>query len=730
MPIRSRKRGTPDESRDSARRRDYGKDQAVNPKGKTSKQTRSKAKSKHAKGSASSITQKVSFATLFFIIVLFLIWSFKQEESNNSNDQIKPSNNDKEVASNQNIQNTKDFLSRFVCNHPNGYCNPHLNPVSERRTHNAKKSIPAKDAILVLPRELCITDLDALRDETFVRKELSGTRHLITKDPLDSGAYLAAYLVRRHQLINNQFLSTESSKPSEEEEKYVLNDPKESDSMYPFFDILPSVNTLQKTTNHPILWSVKKAERLLGKHTLSFMTLKAFQDMVLSEYQSFASQSLTFKKEITRPDYIAMRINVMSRSFGTGPPGPEEADPSFIFPRDTKFNSVESNTNTSILNKELEYYQNTSGIHLEKGCRAMSPILDMWDHHANPNVEWRYNNNRRAFIVTAKEGGIPKGNDVMVSYGKYTDAHLFSKFGFVNGDGSGWTEGSIANFHTITDAGLGHQYAYRKLDLKTLMPSFANYFAFDDGYSSCIKPPSSQMPSSSPNEDIITHWNFKRMKIQHLYRLSNRRKYWVFKLPPRNPNSRPSISSDKPIDTDSVPRFNSKSTQTDFGSRFSKLLMTCRLISLNEDDYDGNAYSVLSDALENSLEDPILVPRQSDFLEHRALTCIMRLSLVALSRYPNSIGENLSIIRGESDDAYSFQSSEWYAAHVKLGEMQSLEVLQRYASSGAEEMKKKILEEFDERKEGNENHKRNLLEQKLRLRQKPCPSNPILWENL
>eukprot|EP00957_Ditylum_brightwellii_P014274 1074971-Ditylum_brightwellii.AAC.1 len=80
----------------------------------------------------------------------------------------------------------------------------------------------------------------------------------------------------------------------------------------------------------------------------------------------------------------------MSRSFGPGPPGLEE--------------EISLAGDKKSLNEELEHYITHAGVDLSKGCRAMSPILDMYDHHAKPNVEWRYRSDQRAFVVKANRG--------------------------------------------------------------------------------------------------------------------------------------------------------------------------------------------------------------------------------------------------------------------------------------------------------------------------------------
>uniref|UniRef100_A0A7S0AMQ6 Uncharacterized protein n=1 Tax=Minutocellus polymorphus TaxID=265543 RepID=A0A7S0AMQ6_9STRA len=118
----------------------------------------------------------------------------------------------------------------------------------------------------------------------------------------------------------------------------------------------------------------------------------------------------------------------------------------------------------------------------------------------------------------------------------------------------------------------------------------------------------------------------------------------------------------------------------------SKLVATCRLITLTNEDYEGNAQSVLADALNGGEEfaASFVVEKQTDALEYRAASCIGRLVDMMLRRYPSSVAKDLALLSNRSGsngaaEASSrnlqYGSKEWYAAHVRLGEMQSLEVL-------------------------------------------------------
>ena len=536
------------------------------------------------------------------------------------------------------------FLSSFVCQDPNGgYCHDALVP--HRRTQKATRFITSGETVLVVPRHLQIWDLDALRDG-FVKEHLLSARHAYTDNPLDSGAYLAAYLARRMYHHDNSTLSEQ-----------------EEDPLQAYLDILPTYKTLEAF--HPALWSERRLANLLGPNSLSYAVAKAYQDMIQSEYNAFSSVSSEFASQISEDMYKTMRVHVMSRSFGPGPPGPEESSPNV---------SLES---------ELELYQVTVGVDLKKGCRAMVPMLDMYDHHPSPNVNWKYNGRERAFVVTAAPGGIQAGHEIMDSYGTYTDSHLFAKFGFVNGDGSGFTEASIASFHKPLDVGLKQQFSYIPLSRvtnetirmkqKALM---SNYLAFDDGYKECIQ-----------KELHPEAFELKQLKLEHLMRIANIPSRWILRVHPRTPKAVPAVSTDIPI-TNEPPKFDLNNLKVDA----SKIITTCRLASLTNDDFGGKAVAVLKNALEET-EAPITIDKQGDSLEYRALSCLARLSGLAYWRFNDEEEYLRAIVRELTNTAY--QSRKWTTAHVRLGEIQTLDMINKLGISGVNEMTGRIRARLD-----------------------------------
>ena len=505
----------------------------------------------------------------------------------------------------------------FVCRAEGGYCHNGLQAF--QRSHRAKHIITKGTILVKIPRSLQIWDLDALRALDINRK----IRNDLTGRPLDGGAYLAFYLWERFV------------------HRYEKDDP-----LLPYYHSFPT-----NLSNHPIFWSDAQLQNRLRRHSHAYAVARAYRDMVQSEYNALVK----LQPDLPLETYQGFRILVLSRSFGTGPPGHDE--------------TIDSMS----LDRELVSYNKTLGVDLTRGCRAMVPILDMYNHHGiSPNVEWRYD--KRAFIITAsRQIGIHQ--ILYDSYGTYTDSHLFAKFGFQNGDGSARTDASIAAMHRLMDVGLQQQFTYlpsKAKEYAKLMDNqkivLARYLQFDDGYSTCIID-----PSSIP-------YQLKQLKLQHLMRLAHDPKRWIFSIPPRNPRTSP--HDDLP---DKSPAFNMKALPS-FDA--SKVISTCRLMVLIEEDFHGNAIHVLQEHIQNE-RDAILIDKQSDPLEYRALLCLSRLAGLVLHAFdispgPHSVQTFADSVRAE------IHSPTWTTHQVVVGELQTLEVLSKVAAAGAHRHASKI----------------------------------------
>jgi hypothetical protein len=166
------------------------------------------------------------------------------------------------------------------------------------------------------------------------------------------------------------------------------------------------------------------------------------------------------------------------------------------------------------------------------------PIADLFNHHPNNNVEFQFQRNATSssFVVTTDHRPIEEGYEAMMSYGIMADTHLFGRYGFVNGDGSGHTQIGISFHHDILRLNSSSQYDYLPSSGTTLKhkalqeKNVANYISFDDGYEECIPG-----PASHPEQAEL-----KLLKLHHLIKIANDYDKWMVLLPPRVPESMPS----------------------------------------------------------------------------------------------------------------------------------------------------------------------------------------------
>lgn len=598
------------------------------PKLKTQKKGRSKAKEDetllHAVGKQVVVSKKLEKQQkihrqrwIIAIIVILISIAVKLYTDFLENNVIAVAN-----------QISTDFINDFVCKTSGAFCDTSLRP--HQRSQMAAKNIPGGKTLIKIPRSLQIWDLDAIQD-IWIQEEIKNAKHNNTGNTLDSGAFLAAYLCRR-----------------------FISSPNDNDPLLPYYNILPSFRQLAR--HHPTLWDTSASETILHGKSSSYAVIKAYQDMIESEYNGFAFASEAFKKQIPIKDYLRMRVLVMSRSFGTGKP-------------------------EGVTTEQFDRYNNEMGIDFTKGCRAMVPLLDMYNHHAKPNVEWRYDMVEKAFVVSSVSDGIPSGQEIFNSYGTYTDSHLFAKFGFVNGDGSGHTQAGIAVYHRILDSGLKQQFTYvpandttRGKVLNHQRYIMSRYLQFDDGYSRCIRNAT----------DTPKAYELKQWKLKHLVRHANRPESWILNMKPRRKDAKPPMTRDQ-HSTFKVPQFDLK----DFDFDGSKIMATCRLITLTWEDYGGNAIAKLKTAYEMSI-DPFIVKHQTPNLEYRSLMCMARFSGLALSRYGKGFNFWSEVGRVEELNKESWGSTQWAASHVNLGEYMTLDLLNHMANSGVQEYTKRL----------------------------------------
>ena len=517
-----------------------------------------------------------------------------------------------------------------------------------RRTLQASDKIRRGDVVAEIPRELQIWEIDALGSDLVQTEKLVRARHKMTDNPLASGAFLATHL------------TTERKRLLENEEQQDLVEP--IDEIHAaYFQSLPSWEELSE--HHPILTSRSDLQSLLGHHSWNFAVAVMYQEMIHSEYEALTTASLVFGQQISLKDYQASRIHVLSRSFN---PGSE---------------ACSAEATKSFSPEQLETLQSDWGTSeglFGQGCHAMVPILDTLNSHPHPNAVYNYDFDKRAFVISAKSE-IDSQWELMNSYGKFSDAHLYSKFGFVNGDGSGYTQASIALYHRPLDVQMRQEYSLvpNKIsgseDPMERIPDFQKtnmkrYLMYDDGYDDCVQ------------KDLHPEaFRLKHFKWLHLAKIANDPNFWVATLKPRSPESKPKQSSDLLI-KEEPPEINPQK----LGMDMTHLVETCRLLALTVDDFEGKGIQILEENLGNST---FVVPNGSQALEYRSLMFLARLSGMALMQYPVNLKQEYGNVR-RLNRADAFGNSTWTTAHLRLGEMQSLHALSGISMSYARGMLK------------------------------------------
>jgi hypothetical protein len=518
------------------------------------------------------------------------------------------------------------------------HCHDSLQVVN--RTFRATHAIPVGEKLFEIPRKLQIWDLDAYRD-SFVRKHLFKASHQGSGNRPGSEAFLAAFLAL--------------------ELKRAEQYPSSFDPLrLTYFQSLPTYE--EYLDYHPILQDNLKMREILGR-SISHSVVQAYKNMVKSEFDAFVTASAEFQGLISESEYLRARLNVLTRVLNVGVPGPDEVMPGTFIGDEFE--------NEDLLQDELHSYYDLIGVNLTeaggRGCIAMIPLADLFNHHPRSNVQLEYKKKEqrtgRSFVVTSSSRTIDAYTEPMVSYGYLADAHVYARYGFINGDGSGPTQISLAFHHEVMKLNISSQYNY--LPDTGTTPKFrsyqrhgvAKYLLYDDGYTECIPG-----PATHPDEAEL-----KRLKLEHLIRMANDYARWNVLMPPRSPFSMPAKATDVPITLD-TPQFYTNYTY--LPDELDYVRETCRMISLTNDEFDGNAIQILRDNLENP--NFVIGPEVSDALEFRSYMCLSRLfgtTVVTMELQGSLASEGQRVAELNRND---FGSKNWTAYHVRLGEMQAL----------------------------------------------------------
>lgn len=651
------------------------------------------------------------------------------------------------------------------------YCHSDIQTRSWR-TQVAVRRIPSQTVVLRIPRHDVITDQDALRN-SFVREELFSARrynndyqnHDNEELPLPADVFLAAHLAR---LIKWYSLDKKNSKDDafghDRDNSHHegirgdfddLNDDQHSEFLRHYLTSVLPTHT-DYVSYHPVL-SVgngpKQADLLLRKSmSMAAYDLVEFHLETLTDsYDALCRASTRFGHQISRNEFNTALLHVWTRSFGTGPS-----------PRMTgnQLQQEQDNITRDDDNDEFEFYKQEVGVDLSQGSFAMVPILDLYNHHANPNVGFQFDKVEQAFVVTSIRS-LQVGQEIRDSYGKHTEAHLFAKYGFMNGDGSDHTQASLALFHPVyshglpfalLDHGLVDSDELGKKAARIQAQRLIRYLHNDDGYENCIEhppPSSSETTTTTTHADMVVAFEFKRLKLQHLMEIAHVPQRWMVFLTPRNPKAKPPLNKtagdtvaaadDKSNQSElKIPRFLPSQVQVDA----NPIMSTCRLIVMTHRDYNQTATRLLRDHFSSVTSsskpfDP--PPTKKDALQYRELMCVLRLCQMAFQMYNTTVDEQMNLVRSltreknmlhneqqsvsakattNSNESVSLENQQnkrrqqWMMAHVKLAELQALQVLRDNAMKWMVHL---LRPEYD--------NPRDLLNSapEYTLRNAPCP---------
>ena len=169
---------------------------------------------------------------------------------------------------------------------------------------------------------------------------------------------------------------------------------------------------------------------------------------------------------------------------------------------------------------------------------------------------------------------------------------------------------------------------------------------------------------------------FKRLKRKALLSIVNRYRNWIVSFPPRDLDRKSRGKLHISVDTG-----------------VDQIISTGRLLAISHRDYDGDAYNILKDAVEElesngddndndiDIDSPLVLKSGGgDGLEYRAMIWVWRLASHGINRYCGAYEEwTCSAAERSEMDSFETNSKEWFAAYVRHQEVVALENLKEYA---------------------------------------------------
>ena len=262
-------------------------------------------------------------------------------------------------------------LLRLSCE--NGVCMKDLVTAIDRKLV-AGRRLEQGWKLFEIPRSMQMWTLDALRDP-FIKKNLFAARHLKTKRPLTSKAFLAAHLA---------ILQKNKTHSKRDDKDQKLRDI--------YFDLLPTYDDFK--SYHPTTFDLRELNSKFGANTYFYFLVSRRKAEIESEYKAFSHVSSVFKETVSFEEYIAARLCVQTRAFRSGPLDELDASP-----------------------EELNLYREHLGIDLREGSTAAVVLMDALNaHHGEQNVQYKYISESKKFVLYAAKD-IQAGAELFTSYG-------------------------------------------------------------------------------------------------------------------------------------------------------------------------------------------------------------------------------------------------------------------------------------------------------------------------
>lgn len=516
--------------------------------------------------------------------------------------------------------------------------------------------LKAGQKLLEIPRNVQRTTIDALRDPQVNSLLRKNPRHASTKNPLHPKAFLAV-----HMAFDLSRLRKHSKKSSNDFRKLS----REEQLQRAYLDYLPTHQDFQRF--HPISRlimdykdGVKRTSMLPTMSLTDYLVQKYFLSF-LSEYDAFCRVSSDFQNDVSLEDWVTSRLLVNTRSFSSEP----------LTQNDISNEELESyrpflhdmdDEDQSQMNSSPESFFDVCRDKMMRSC--MVPLLDAFDHHAKPNVGWKFVNSHSpvsrsgSFINFAMEN-VRSGSDLFHSYGSLPNQFIFAQYGFVNPDGSGNRAALLAPYHRLVDEDFETEESQRDDDLQ-------KYLDFQDGYKVC---------HATNNDD--QRLAFEQVKFNALKAMSNILNSWVAIVPPQD-------SSDE--------------------VEIGKALSICRLLATTHRDYAGRATEMLRTVANADHPEYYEIRTSNDEissggLEYRTwhvlerLVTEMRLNVIRLlTRFSPTSSQDFDGIINKMDRALEAEfhrklqseeidpsTSEGATMLVLLGEFETLTLLREHA---------------------------------------------------